>query len=261
MWNPEQYQQFGDERSRPFFDLVGRISTPGATVVVDLGCGPGTLTATLNDRWPTATVIGVDNDRAMLEAARPLATERLRFEHGSIDDWIPPADVDVIVANASLQWSPNHPDRLPVWLDALTPRGSLAFQVPGNFDDPHHAAIRAQVASPVWCDVARLRSIVGHRTHGALMAGGYLDLLRPLASVADVDAWETTYVHILQGNDPVLEWVKGTALRPVLALLDTNEQRNDFCAELGATLRVEFPRRDWGTAFPFRRVFVVARRA
>ena len=261
MWNPKQYQQFGDERSRPFFDLVGRITTPEAGLVVDLGCGPGPLTATLNDRWPTASVIGIDSDAAMLDAARRLAHERLRFEHGDIDEWTPPVGIDVIVANASLQWAPNHPERLPLWIDALTPGGSLAFQVPGNFDDPHHAAIRAQVASPLWRDVARLPAIVGQRTHGALLAGGYLDLLRPLASVADVDAWETTYVHILQGDDPVLEWVKGTALRPVLALLDTDEQRNDFCAELGQGLRVEFPRRDWGTAFPFRRVFVVTRRA
>ena len=260
MWNPKLYQQFADERSRPFFDLVGRITIPEAGLVVDLGCGTGSLTATLNDRWPTASVIGIDNDAAMLDAARPLAHERLRFEHGSIDEWTPPVGIDVIVANASLQWAPNHPQRLPLWIDALTPGGSLGFQVPGNFDDPHHAAIRAQVASPLWRDVARLPSIVGQRTHGALLARGYLDLLRPLASVADVDAWETTYVHILPGDDPVLEWVKGTALRPVLALLDTDEQRKDFCAELGQKLGVEFPRRDWGTAFPFRRVFVVTRR-
>ncbi len=261
MWNPKQYQQFGDERSRPFFDLVARITTAEASLVIDLGCGPGPLTATLCDRWPTATVIGIDNDAAMLEAARPLAHERLRFEAGTIDGWNPPDELDVIVANASLQWSPNHPERLPIWLDALTPGGSLAFQVPGNFDDPHHAAIREQVASPRWKDVARLPSIVGQRTHGALLARGYLDLLRQLPTVADVDAWETTYVHVLPGNDPVLEWVKGTALRPVLALLDTDEQREDFCAELGQTLRQEFPARSWGTAFPFRRVFVVASRA
>ena len=261
MWNPTQYQRFGDERSRPFFDLVGRITTPQAHLVVDLGCGPGPLTATLNDRWPTAMVIGIDNDEAMLDAARALAHERLRFEPGTIDNWAPPEGLDVIVANASLQWSPNHPERLPLWLDALTPGGSLAFQVPGNFDDPHHAAIRDQVASPHWRDVARLPSIVGRRTHGALLARGYLDLLRPLPSAAGVDAWETTYVHVLPGDDPVLEWVKGTALRPVLALLDTDEQCDDFCAELGRTLRQEFPQRAWGTAFPFRRVFVVATRS
>lgn len=226
-----------------------------------LGCGPGSLTATLTDHWPLATVTGIDNDTAMLEAAHLLAHERLRLEHGSIDEWTPPVAIDVIVANASLQWAPNHVQRLPLWLDALVPGGSLAFQVPGNFDDPHHAAIRAQVTSPQWRDVAGLPSIVGRRTHGALLALGYLDLLRPLPFVADVDAWETTYVHILQGEDPVLEWVKGTALRPVLALLETEEQRHDFCAELGTTLRGEFPKRDWGTAFPFRRVFVVARRA
>jgi trans-aconitate 2-methyltransferase len=210
----------------------------------------------LLDRWPGATVIGTDNDRAMLDAAAPLADDRLRFVESDIDSWEPERPLDVIVANASLQWAPGHLHRLPEWTRALRPGGSLALQVPGNFDDPHHVAIRAQVASEKWRTTGKLASIADRRTHGAYLALDYLDELAPTG--ASIDAWETTYVHILPGDDPILEWVKGTALRPVLAALDTEEQRDEFCTELGPTLRAAYPTHAWGTPFPFRRVFVVA---
>lgn len=256
-WDPVQYQRFGDERSRPFFELVDRVPVEKPTVIFDLGCGPGPLTATLGARWPGALVIGVDNDRAMIASADAYATERTRFALADLATWTPELPADVIVANAAFQWVPGHRHRLIAWMDMLNPGGALAFQVPGNLDDAHHQIIRALRASARWRTVGRLAELP-ERTHDSFRAAEYLDTLAPLS--ASVDAWETTYVHILSGTDPVLEWVKGTALRPVLAALDDEDERTDFCADLAPLLREAYPPRQWGTPFPFRRVFVVATR-
>jgi trans-aconitate 2-methyltransferase len=254
-WDPAQYQRFGDERSRPFFELVDRIPATNPKIIVDLGCGPGPLTAALGQRWPAAKVLGVDNDRAMITSAEQHATENVRFELGDIGTWSPAAPVDVIVANAAFQWVPGHRENLTNWLDMLSPGGTLAFQVPGNLDDPHHQLIRSLRASSRWHNRGRLAQLP-ERTHDSFRALDYLATLGPLA--ATVDAWETTYVHILSGHDPVLEWVKGTALRPVLAALDSDSERAEFCDELAPMLRQAYPTEPWGTPFPFRRVFVVA---
>lgn len=259
-WDPTQYRRYASERDRPFHELVDRIKPPqsGAiTDAVDLGCGPGTLTATLAKRWPTAQIVGIDSDVAMIEAAQSLASERVRFAPGSIADWAPAGRLDVIVANAAFQWVPQHRAHFARWLDMLNPGGTLAFQVPGNLDDPHHEAIRQLRSSPRWASAGRLAQLP-ERTHDSFPAATYLRDLHALG--AAVDAWETTYLHVLQGTDPVLEWVKGTALRPVLAALDTDDQRKEFCADLAPMLRTAYPPDATGTAFPFRRVFVVARR-
>ena len=260
-WDPEQYQRFRDERGRPFHELVDRIAIEPAAVrtVVDLGCGPGNLTATLCRRWPEAKVIGVDDDRAMLQSAIGLAVgeARLAFEHGTIEQWRPTSPVDVIVSNAAMQWVPGHLELLPELVDALCPGGWIAFQVPGNLDDPHHQIIRALYRSARWSVLPAVAALPD-RTHSSHRAGEYLDVLAPIC--ARVDAWETTYQHVLQGADPVLEWVEGTALRPVLAALADAEQRQAFLDELAPLLRGAYPGRPWGTPFPFRRVFVVAQR-
>jgi trans-aconitate 2-methyltransferase len=259
-WDPKQYLRFGDERSRPFFELVARILPDDAEVrsVVDLGCGPGNLTTTLTTRWPAALVLGIDNDASMLAAAASTAGERVRYEAGDIATWRPNEPVDVLVANAAFQWVLPHLELLPTLLTNVRTGGWFAFQVPGNLDDPHHQAIRAVRARTKWASVPRLAELPA-RTHVSYPASTYLDVLAPLCS--HVDAWETTYVHILQGPDPILDWVKGTGLRPVLTALDTDELRGEFCAELAPLLRAAYPQRDWGTPFPFKRVFVVARRS
>ena len=264
MWNPEQYSRYADERSRPFVELVDRIRTDTPRNVVDLGCGPGNLTATLAQRWPEAHVRGIDSDTAMLASAGLLAatsvsskTHGLRFERGDIATWRPNEPVDIIVSNAALQWVPNHIELLPELLDHVVPGGTLAFQVPGNLDDPHHSAIRAVRGRPRWSGLPSLRDLP-ERTHESRPAVAYTDKLAALGY--EVDAWETTYVHILSGEDPVLEWVKGTALRPVFDPLPSQESREAFCAELAPLLRDAYPSRTYGTPFPFRRVFVVARR-
>jgi trans-aconitate 2-methyltransferase len=263
MWDPAQYLTFADERSRPFFDLTGRIQTADPRRVVDLGCGPGQLTASLARRWPSAEVEGVDSSAEMIASASRFLTEmraeadgaaaRLRFSQGDVREWTPPAPVDVIVSNAVLQWVPGHMDLLPHWASALATGGTLAFQLPGNFDQPTHAILRQMAVSPRWRP--RLTDVALNRQSAEPAA--YLDVLAPLG--LEVDAWETTYLHVLTGHDPVTEWYKGSGLRPVLAVLDDAEAA-EFVAIYSERVRAAYPAVSYGTVLPFRRVFVVARK-
>lgn len=254
MWDPDQYQRFGDERSRPFFDLVGRVAAENPEVVVDLGCGPGPLTAALARRWPRAEVRGIDSSAEMIEAAQALRAEaggRLSFALGDVRDWKPDGGVDVIVCNAVLQWVPGHLGVLARWAGALQPGGWLAFQVPGNFDQPSHRALRELAASSRWR--ALLAGVQLNR-----QAGDPAEYLGLLAGAGfEVDAWETTYLHVLHGDDPVVDWYKGTGLRPVLAALPPG-QVTAFLADYRTRMREAYPAAPYGTAFPFRRVFVAA---
>jgi trans-aconitate 2-methyltransferase len=163
--------------------------------------------------------------------------------------------VDVVVANAVFHWVPGHAALFERFVGWLAPGGTLAFQVPANFDQPSHRAISELSASPRWHD--RLAGVNVATRDAVLAPADYLGALAGLG--LRVDAWETTYLHVLEGPDPVLEWVKGTALRPVLTALDETEQ-GEFCAELGEVLRAAYPPTPYGTVFPFRRIFVVASR-
>jgi len=253
VWDPELYQRFGDERSRPFFDLVGRVAAEAPGMVADLGCGPGTLTATLTRRWPGAQVCGIDSSAEMIEAARALpgVGQRLRFALGDVRDWKPDGRVDVIVSNAVLQWVPEHLDVVARWAGFLPPGGWLAFQIPGNFDQPSHAALRELAGSDRWR--ALLAGVQFNRQ--AADPAQYVDLLAPAGF--EVDAWETTYLHVLHGDDPVLDWYRGTGLRPVIAALPP-EQTGEFLAGYRARMSEAYPAAPYGTVFPFRRVFVAA---
>jgi trans-aconitate 2-methyltransferase len=256
MWDPGQYQHFGDERSRPFFDLLARVAAEDPRLVIDLGCGPGTLTATLASRWPGAEVRGIDSSPEMIEAARALPVpegQRLSFALGDVRAWRPSGPVDVIVSNAVLQWVPDHLTVLARWAGFLRPGGWLAFQVPGNFDQPSHAAMREMARSDRWRTL--LADVPLNRQ--AADPAEYLDLLARAG--LEVDAWETTYLHVLHGEDPVLDWYKGTGLRPVLAALQP-DQAAQFLDEYRARMSEAYPAAPYGTVFPFRRVFVVAAR-
>jgi trans-aconitate 2-methyltransferase len=257
MWDPGQYQHFADERSRPFFDLVARVGAEAPRVVVDLGCGPGTLTAVLASRWPGAEVRGVDSSAEMIEAARALAAaggQRLSFALGDVREWQPDGGgADVIISNAVLQWIPGHLSVLARWAGFLDAGGWLAFQVPGNFDQPSHTILREMSSSDRWRPL-----LAGVRLNRqAADPGAYLHLLTRAG--LDVDAWETTYLHLLHGDDPVLEWYKGTGLRPVLTALPPN-QAAAFLEEYRIRIREAYPAAAYGTVFPFRRVFAVAAR-
>lgn len=251
MWDPEVYGRYADERSRPFQELVARVRAAEPASVVDLGCGDGALTATLADRWPSASVLGVDSSAEMLAGAP--AGPRLRFAQGRIEDWEPAGPVDVLLSNAALQWVPDHAALLPRLVGALAPGGWLALQVPGNWREPSHTLLAELRESPRW------RSRLAGAGRGPEQAppdpAGYVRLLAGLGCA--VDAWETTYAQVLPGPDPVLGWVRGTALRPVLARLPAAEAA-EFEAEYGALLREAYPAQPWGTLLPFRRVFAVA---
>jgi trans-aconitate 2-methyltransferase len=273
MWDAALYLRFGGERARPFFDLLARVGAERPGYVVDMGCGPGNLTALLAERWPSASVCGVDNSPEMIEAARrltpadalqsteglgpkPTVTSRapgLSFMLDDIRHWEPQSLPDVIISNAVLQWVPDHRELLIQWADQLAEGGWLAFQVPGNYDQPSHAILRDMAASARWRPLLRDAELNRQTADPA----DYAELLARTG--LEVDAWETTYVHILAGDDPVLEWYKGTGLRPVLAVLDA-EQATDFLADYGEKLRGAYPPRPFGTLLPFRRVFAVAHR-
>jgi trans-aconitate 2-methyltransferase len=255
-WDPVGYLRFAGERARPFAELVARIAADAPGTVVDLGCGEGSLTATLAHRWPGARVTGVDASPEMLAAAAASAMPgRVAFELGDVRDWAPRSPVDVVVSNAVLHWVPGHERLLPRWAAWLRPGGWLAVQVPGNFRAPTHALLTELCRSPRWAD--RLAG-AGPAPDAVLEPAGYLDVLT--GAGLGCDAWETTYLHVLGGEDPVLGWVRSTVLRPVLALLPADDAAG-FTAEYAAALRDAYPRRSDGTTvLPFRRVFAVATR-
>jgi trans-aconitate 2-methyltransferase len=259
LWDPEQYAAFSDERSRPFFELAAQVHAAGPAHVADLGCGSGALTRTLARRWPHAHIHGIDSSREMIAAAQSPAEDApdgsVRFEVGDLSDWKPAQPMDVILSSAALQWVPEHRDLLVRWAAELTRGGWLAFQVPGNFGAPSHVLLRDLAESPRWRD--RLGGIL--RTDPVGEPAEYLALLAEAG--CQVNAWETTYAQILPGDDPVLEWVKGTALRPVLtALGESSPEAHEFLQQYRALLRGAYPTAPYGTVFPFRRIFVVARR-
>lgn len=247
-WDPALYLDFDDHRSRPFRDLLARVGATSPRRVVDLGCGPGHLTTVLSARWPDADVRALDSSPDMVAAARErgIAAELL-----DVVDWTPTPDTDVVITNAVLQWVPSHPRLLPRWLEALPSGAWFAMQVPGNFDAPSHVLIRELLAEPRWrgsAEVPAETAVPQPEAYAELLAG----------HTAHVDVWETTYLQRLTGEDPVLHWVSGTALRPVRDALPADDYAA-YRAELAPRLRAAYPMRpDGSTWFPFRRIFAVA---
>ncbi|XAS62496.1 trans-aconitate 2-methyltransferase [Micrococcaceae bacterium Sec5.8] len=256
MWDPGKYMQFGDYRDRPYFDLTARIRAGTPRHVVDLGCGPGNLTATLAARWPAAQVVGLDSSGQMLARAARYADRlpNLSFSQADIAGWMPTAETDVVVTNAALQWVPGHRDMLRRWLAALRPGAWFALQVPGNFDAPSHALMRGLAESTAWA--GRLSGVLRH-ADAVGRPEEYLEIM--LDAGCEADAWESTCLQVLPGPDPVLEWVRGTGLRPVLADLSARDAA-EFEADYAALLADAYPAGPHGTVFPFRRVFAVARK-
>jgi trans-aconitate 2-methyltransferase len=252
-WDPSTYLRFADERSRPFFELLTQVRAEEPSYVVDLGCGPGNLTATLAQRWPAALVHGVDSSAEMLAAAaehqRP---GRLEFVAADLREWRPPRPVDVLVSNATLQWVPGHLELLPSLVAAVRPGGWLALQVPGNFAEPSHALLR---------ELATDERIAGYLADVHYPAAhDPVDYFRALSAAGcAVDAWETTYLHVLHGPDPVLQWISSTGARPVLEALP-EPVRAEFEAEYAAQLAAAYPPDQHGTLLSFRRVFAVGQR-
>lgn len=255
-WDPTIYLRYGGERSRPFVDLLARVPADRPREVIDLGCGPGAQTVTLARRWPGARVGGLDSSAAMIDRARGLGSP-VTFSVADVRHWAPGPETDVVVANALLQWVPGHEALLTRWAGALPAGAWLAVQVPGNFDAPSHRALREVAGLPRWRD----RVAPTLRESPVAEPTGYATLLTDAGCA--VDAWETTYVHLLPTGDaadhPVLAWMEGTALRPVRAVLGDDSDWSAFRTELGERLAVAYPVRAGTVQFPFRRIFVVAR--
>jgi trans-aconitate 2-methyltransferase len=255
MWDAGQYLKFAGERSRPFFDLVSQVRLDRAGCIADLGCGPGHLTRTLCDRWPEARITGVDNSAEMLkQAAAVVIPGRLEFLEADIAEWRSDRPLDLIVSNAALHWISDHGSLLARLVGMLSPTGTLAVQMPHRFESPSQAAIEETAADPRWS--AALAGVGLHR-ESVMPVEWYARRLHELGM--RVNAWETTYVHVLKGENPVVEWFKGSALRPLLARLNPDEQ-TEFLADLGVRLRVSYPAKDGVTLFTFPRLFFVAER-
>lgn len=257
-WNPALYRRYEDERTRPAQDLLARVPLTEAARVVDLGCGPGNSTELLVRRFPGAAVIGTDNSEAMLVSAR----ERLpqaQFELSDIATWVPAsreAAPDLIYANAALQWVPDHAALIPRLFAALAPGGVLAIQMPDNRQEPTHRLMRAVAAEAPWVeaigDADKLRTEL-------LGIAGYYDLLAPLA--AQLDVWHTIYQHPMASAAAIVEWVRGTGLKPFVDRLPAELQAG-YLAEYERRIDTAYaPRADGKRLLAFPRLFIVARKA
>ena len=256
-WEPAQYLRFCDHRLRPGLELLARVPLASPRTVYDLGCGTGQLSRLIADRWPDASVIGIDNSPDMLaEAGREPST--VHWIQADIRTWTPAGPTDLIYSNATLQWIDDHRQLLPQLVSYLNPGGCLAVQMPLSWDLPSHRLMRQTLANggPGGTPLGSEQFRQAAARNWVEPASVYHDLLAPLART--VDLWETEYHQVLQGDDPVLEWVKGTGLRPILNGLDERE-RALFLAEYSRRLRETYPSRaDGRTVYPFRRLFIVA---
>ncbi|RIL06281.1 MAG: trans-aconitate 2-methyltransferase [Proteobacteria bacterium] len=253
-WDPALYARFERERAQPFFDLVARL--PGGAVrrAADLGCGSGELTRTLAERWPDAAIVGVDASESMLaRAAEGAAHPRVSFAQGDLRTWAPAAPLDRIVSNAALQWVGEHDALLGRWVGWLAPGGALAVQMPNNDGEPTHRILHA-----LWRD-ARFAAALGAAPPAVRVQPGAWYAERLLALGCEVDVWETRYLHRMPDAAAIVEWVKGTALRPVLSRLD-GAPRDAFLAAYHERIEAAYPRGEHGVWFPFPRLFFVAQR-
>ena len=257
-WNPDLYRRYEDERTWPARDLLARVPLGQATQVVDLGCGPGNSTELLVQRFSNAQVIGTDNSKAMLASARQRLPQA-RFELSDIATWTPDAAQggapDLIYANAALQWVPDHETLIPRLFAALAPGGVLAIQMPDNRQEPTHRLMRELAAQAPWAvtlgDADRLRTQL-------LDIGGYYDLLAPRA--AQVDVWHTIYQHPMATPAEIVEWVRGTGLRPFVDRLPPALQAS-YLAEYERRIAHAYPpRADGRLLLAFPRLFIVAQR-
>lgn len=250
-WHPERYLAFDDHRTRPAADLLARVPLHAPERVVDLGCGPGNSTALLVARWPQAEVVGVDSSPSMLAKARGSGI-RAEWQEADIVGWTPDAPLDLVFSNAVLQWLPDHEALLPRLLACVRPGGFLAIQMPRNFEAPSHVILRTLAAEGPWAE--RLRGKL--RPEPVAPPEWYYDMLAPHAAALDI--WQTEYLQLLEGEDPVLRWTEATTLRSVTLALDETEGEA-FKAAYAARLRAAYPRRpDGRTLFPFQRLFMVA---
>jgi len=259
-WDANLYLKFADQRVRPALDLMGRLDPANAAradhAIYDLGCGAGNITRLLAERFPAAPIIGIDSSEEMLAKARTQTNDpRVSFTKGDLAHFRPGLPPSILYSNAAYQWVENHIDYFPALLEQLSSGGQLAIQMPRNHEAPSHALMRKAVEMGPWRD--KLAKVGGIRT--VWEPARYYDILKPLCS--DLEVWETIYQQALTGKDPVAQYTAGTGLRPYLEVLD-EEERKAFYDAYARLLAEAYPTRPDGiTLFPFRRLFIVARRA
>jgi trans-aconitate 2-methyltransferase len=252
-WSAKQYVVFEDERTRPVRDLLAALPPIDARRVIDLGCGPGNSTQVLADRYPAAQVDGIDSSQDMIDAARR-RLPRIEFSVGRVQDFAAPGPFDVILANAVFQWVPDHDVLLPNLVGKLAAHGALAVQMPDNLDGPAHRLMREIAEEGPWA--AKLAAASAARTAPAA-ADWYYQLLRPLC--ARVDLWRTTYYHPLSGGaNSVVEWFKGSGLRPFIDPLSDAERGAYIERYTAAIAKAYTPLADGTVLLPFPRVFLLA---
>ena len=247
-WNPSLYLQYASERTRPAAELLSRVALENARTVVDLGCGPGNSTTLLHQRWPSARIIGVDSSPNMLNEARK-ALPDCHFVEANISKFRPEQSFDLLYANASLQWVPDHYELFPQLVSLLNYNGVLAVQMPDNWQEPTHALMREVAYEQGYPDRGRTPLPGVHAYYDILTEAG-----------CDVDIWRTTYYHIMESHQSIIDWVSSTGLRPWLQELSESEQRN-YLARYHELLQEQYPLQENGNillAFP--RLFIVARR-
>jgi trans-aconitate 2-methyltransferase len=254
-WSAKQYVAFEDERTRPARDLLAAIPAGNVRSAIDIGCGPGNSTELLVERFADATVRGLDSSSDMIEAARKRLPQ-VRFDVAGIDTWNDSGPFDVIFANAVLQWLPDHARLLPSLVSKLAPGGSLAVQMPDNLNEHSHRLMREVAADGPW--VGKLAGAAGLRTEMA-DARSYYSILK--ACCTRVDVWRTTYHHPLAGGaSGVVEWFKGSGLRPFLEPLDEAE-RAQYLKQYQVAIERAYPAlNDGSVLLPFPRLFIVATR-
>jgi trans-aconitate 2-methyltransferase len=248
-WNADQYLKFAEERTQPCRDLAMRVSLEDVRTIVDLGCGPGNSTQILAHRWPAARITGVDNSHSMIDIAR-IEQAQHQWVARDIVDWASHEDkrFDVVFSNAALQWVHGHDTLYPDLFARVAPGGALAIQIPSDVNSPPHRLMR-EIASPG----------INVREWHAHTPRFYYDLLAPIS--AHVEMWETEYHHVLPDAEAIVEWYKGTGLRPFLEALKTDSERESFLAEYLRRIRPEYPlQSDGKVLFPFRRLFLIAYR-
>ncbi len=251
-WDPTCYLSYGVQRLRAAVDLLARVQLESPGLVADLGCGPGNATGLLADRWPKARLVGVDSSPEMIAAARRSGTAA-EWVQSDLWDWRPQRQLDLIYANAVLHWLDRHEILFPRLMTLLKPGGVLAVQMPRNAAAPFSTLLRETAASGPWA--TRARAVLSREAIGE--PGFYCNLLRDWA--VSIDIWETEYLHVLEGPDAVLNWVRGTALRPLVELL-ADDELAEFESAYGERLRAAYPRQPGTgtTLFPFKRLFIVA---
>ncbi|MCZ4281002.1 trans-aconitate 2-methyltransferase [Kiloniella laminariae] len=251
-WDAELYLNFETMRTRPAQELLARVKLKQPERIVDLGCGPGNSTELLVERFPLAGITGLDSSPAMLKQAR----ERLSgvsFVRGDITDWVPDLPVDLIFANASLQWCPDHADLFPRLIDHLRPGGMLAVQMPDNLSEPSHQLMNEIAKRPRWQEL--LSGAASQRSKIGTFESYYSSLV---ANCVDVDIWNCCYGHVLPGADSIVQWLKSSGLRPYLDPLSPAEQKLFLEAYSRAISNAYPPLADGRVLLRFPRLFIVA---